>query len=205
MELHDAIAQISEIRAQIARTGTFRGYRSLTLGISGLTAFAAAGLQALLVPEPQRQISAYLALWLSAATFSILVTGLEMTWRCRREATGLSSRLTWMAVEQFLPCVLAGGLLTFVVAQFLPSSFAMLPGLWSMLFSLGIFASARLLPKPVFFVAGYYLAAGALCLALARGDAALSPWAMAVPFGVGQLMAAGVLYWTLERGNARPR
>jgi hypothetical protein len=29
----------------------------------------------------------------------------------------------------------------------------------------------------------------------------LSPWAMGVPFGVGQLLAAAVLYWTLERNH----
>ena len=39
-------------------------------------------------------------------------------------------------------------------------------------------------------------------LALARGDAAMSPWAMALPFGVGQMLAAAVLYSTLERDHA---
>jgi hypothetical protein len=29
-----------------------------------------------------------------------------------------------------------------------------------------------------------------------------SPWAMAVPFGMGQSMAAGILYWKLERNHA---
>jgi hypothetical protein len=36
------------------------------------------------------------------------------------------------------------------------------------------------------------------CLAVARGDAAFSPWAMGLPFGVGQFLAAAVLYRTLE-------
>jgi hypothetical protein len=42
---------------------------------------------------------------------------------------------------------------------------------------------------------------GIMCLALARGDAALSPWAMGAPFGLGQLATAAVLYWTLERND----
>ena len=70
----------------------------------------------------------------------------------------------------------------------------MLPGLWQILFSLGIFASCRLLPRATFGVAVFYLASGLTCLALARGDAAFSPWAMGFPFGVGQLLAAAVLY-----------
>jgi hypothetical protein len=39
---------------------------------------------------------------------------------------------------------------------------------------------------------------------MAQGPAALSPWAMGVPFGLGQLFAAGVLYWTLERTDVEP-
>jgi hypothetical protein len=69
-----------------------------------------------------------------------------------------------------------------------------------MFFGLGVFSSARLLPKPVFLVAGYYVLAGAGCLA-AGESLALDPWQMAATFGVGQFIAAAVLYWTLERGR----
>ena len=40
MHLHDALAQITEIRSQMARTQTFRGYRSATVAFSGLLALA---------------------------------------------------------------------------------------------------------------------------------------------------------------------
>ena len=50
----------------------------------------------------------------------------------------------------------------------------------------------------VAFVAVFYLLAGALSLALARGEYAFSPWAMGLPFGFGQFYAAAVLYRTLE-------
>ena len=45
----------------------------------------------------------------------------------------------------------------------LPAELWMLPGLWSILFSLGIFASYRLLPRETFWLAVYYLAAGVGC------------------------------------------
>lgn len=205
MELRDAIEQISEIRAQIARTETFRGYRSLTVGFSGAVALVAAILQAVLITEPAQNVGAYLTLWLGAAAVGLLSAGFEMIWRCRQSASGLSGRLTWIAVEQFLPCVLAGALVTFVLVRFAPSTAWMLPGLWSILFSLGVFASSRLLPKPVFWVGAFYLFAGALTLAWARDDAAFSPWAMAIPFGIGQLMAAGILYYKLERNGAQAK
>ena len=40
---------------------------------------------------------------------------------------------------------------------------------------------------------------GLACLAFAQGDAAFSPWAMGIPFGVGQFVIATVFYWTWER------
>jgi hypothetical protein len=95
--------------------------------------------------------------------------------------------------------VVAGALTTIVIVQSAPDSGWMLPGLWGLFFSLGVFASCRLLPRPTFWIAGYYLLSGVLCLVLARGPAALSPWAMALMFGPGQLFSAAVLYWTLER------
>jgi hypothetical protein len=67
----------------------------------------------------------------------------------------------------------------------------MLPGLWQVLFSMGVFASCRFLPRQMFAVGVWYLAAGVTCLAL--GSGAFSPWAMGLPFGFGQLMVATVL------------
>jgi hypothetical protein len=77
----------------------------------------------------------------------------------------------------------------------------MLPGLWQVIYSLGIFASCRLLPRSMFGVAVFYLLAGLCTLALAQGERALNPWAMGLPFSVGQLLAATVLYRTLERDH----
>jgi hypothetical protein len=201
MELREALTQISEIRRQVARTEVFRGYRAVPVAFSGLLALATAVFQALWLPEPRDNPSMYLTLWLGAAAISALAAGLEMTLRCWRSSNSLSRDLTWLAVEQFLPCLAAGGLLTFVLAVFAPNSLGLLPGLWQMLFSLGIFASYRLLPRATFGVAMFYMAAGVCSLALSQGKWSLSPWLMGIPFGVGQLYAAGVLYWTLERSH----
>ena len=109
---------------------------------------------------------------------------------------------TWSAVGQLLPCLLAGVLLTAALVPQGPDAAALLPGLWQVLFSLGLFASARFLPRPVYAVAAFYLFSGAVVLTLARGPHALAPWAMGGPFGLGQLAAAAVLYWHLERRHA---
>jgi hypothetical protein len=46
----------------------------------------------------------------------------------------------------------------------------------------------------MFAVGVWYLAAGLASLAFANAEQAFSPWAMALPFGLGQLMMAVILY-----------
>jgi hypothetical protein len=199
MELHEALTQISEIRLQMARTQVFRGYHSIPTALSGLLAIGAASLQAVWVHGPTQNISDYLALWVAVALLSVIAAGIEMWLHCRRSTSALTREVTWLAVEQFLPAVVAGGLLTYALVSVAPDSVWLLPGLWQVLFSLGVFASCRLLPRALFAVGVFYMAAGIMSLVWARGDAALSPWSMGLPFGVGQLFAAVMLYLTLER------
>jgi hypothetical protein len=84
-------------------------------------------------------------------------------------------------------------LLTVVLVRYAPQSLWMLPGLWQVIFSLGVFSSCQFLPRPMFAVGVWYLAAGLICLALGGADWAFSPWTMGVPFGVGQLLVAAFL------------
>lgn len=198
MELHEALTQISEIRQQMARTEVFRGYRAVPVAFSGALAVAAAVAQAAWIPEPAQDMPSYLGLWVGTALVSGAASGSEMIWRATRSGASLRREITWLAVEQFMPCLAAGALMTIVLVRGAPESLWMLPGLWQILFSLGIFASCRLLPKATFGVALFYLCAGLASLALARGELAFSPWAMGLPFGVGQWFAAVVLYRTLE-------
>lgn len=201
MELHEALTQITQIRAQMARSEVFRGFRAVPVAMSGLLALGAAGLQRAWIADPSRQISSYLALWVGVALVSLAATGTEMVLRSRRSSSALRREITWLTIEQFLPSVVAGALITFVIVSSAPQSLWMLPGLWQVLFSLGIFASYRLLPRPIFWVAVFYMACGILCLASADAAITLGPLAMGLPFGVGQLAAAAVLYWTLERSH----
>ena len=200
MELQEALSQIAAIRQQMARAEVFRGYRAVPVAFSGLLAWAAAIYQSIWISDPIAHLPTYLTLWVGAAVISAVASGLGMVWRARHaSASSWSREITRLAVEQFAPCVVVGGLLTMVLARSSPESLWMLPGLWSILFSLGIFASRRVLPRATTLVAIHYLGAGLACLILAKGSYTLSPWAMGVPFGVGQILAAAVLYGTLER------
>src|SRR4029077_6810084 len=116
MELRQALTQVSEIRAHLARTEVFRGYRSLTVGFSGLVGLTAAAVQATWLRQPTERGGAYLALWIGAAAINVAVVGVEIWFRALRAETSLARRTTIFAVEQFLPSLVAGGLLTFVIA-----------------------------------------------------------------------------------------
>src|SRR5688500_15920027 len=89
MQLDQALRQISDIRQQMARSEVFRGYRSMTVGFSGIAGLSAAALQPQWVPSPQTELGRYLGLWLGVAAASLTVAGAEMYWRARRAAVGV--------------------------------------------------------------------------------------------------------------------
>jgi hypothetical protein len=199
MELREALTQIAEIRRQMAKSDVFRGYRSAPVAFSGLLALLAAVAQRRLVVDPMQDIAVYLSLWIGMAVLSVAAVAVEMTVRMYLTQDRSHLEPTWLAVEQFLPAVIAGVLVTVVLVRQSPEQVALLPGLWLILFSLAIFASARLLPRPIFLIGAFYLCSGITVLIWARDAYSLEPWCMGLPFGVGQLVAAGILYWTLER------
>jgi hypothetical protein len=97
------------------------------------------------------------------------------------------------ALAQFLPSIVAGLMLTLVLIRGGAQNLWLLPGLWQVLFSMGVFASCRFLPRPMFAVGVWYLTAGLSCLALGGAEHSFSPWAMGIPFGIGQVLVAAVL------------
>lgn len=198
MELRDALSQIAEIRQQMARGQVFRGYRAATTAFSGLLALLVGLIE--WWAAPALLPTTFVLPWVVAAGLCLLVVGIEMVIRTRRSQSHLQRQLTLLAVEQFMPSVVAGGLVTWVICGFLPTLVWMLPGLWMVLFSLGVFASARLLPREVFAVAGFYLLAGVTTLIAGRNaPGPLLNIYMGSVFALGQGAIAAILYLRLER------
>jgi hypothetical protein len=194
-DLHKALDDITSMRRQMARTTQFRGYGPATLATTGAFAFSAAGLQALWVPDPGNHIATYLSIWIWTAFLSAGLIAVQMHTRTRRIHSGLADEMIRMAVEQFLPSAMAGALLTIMLVHYVPQALWMLPGLWQVIFSLGVFSSCRFLPRPMPAAGAWYLLTGLACISL--GDhRALSPWAMGIPYGAGQLLVATILFFT---------
>ena len=199
-DLNRALGDISSIRRQMARSTEFRGYGPATLAATGLIAVLAAGIQAMLLPDPVTHMSTYLSIWISTAGLSAALTGIQMYTRTRRMHSGMSQEMMDMAVEQFLPSVGAGLLITLVLVHYVPAALWMIPGIWQVIFSLGVFSSCRFLPRPMLVAGAWYLLTGLVCISLG-GSRALSPWAMGIPYGAGQLLVAAILLFSAHEGT----
>jgi hypothetical protein len=193
-DLQQALSEIHSIRNQVARGTEFRGYGPASIALSGLLAMVVAAVQAQWMTKHHKaDLTMWLAVWAGTAAVSVLLTGIETFARARRVHLGFAREMVLSAVEQFLPAMMVGFLLTVVMMRVAPQECWMLPGLWQLIFSLGVFASCRFLPRQMFAVGVWYLAAGLFCLVAAGAARSLSPWMMGIPFGVGQLLVAAVL------------
>jgi hypothetical protein len=192
-DLHKALADIGSIRQQVAAGTMFRGFGPTVVAITGLLAAVTATAQSVWLADGGH--IAFLALWAATAAVSAALIGAEMIARTRRHHGGLADAMLINAVEQALPAGVAGVAIALVLMRFAPDTLWVLPGLWQVLVGLGIFASVRSLPRSVAWVGAWYVAAGVIVLALSSQTQALSPWAMGVPFVVGQLLLAGILHF----------
>jgi hypothetical protein len=194
-DLDKALADIFAIRSQIAAGTAFRGYGPAAIAATSGLALMTAVAQFFWLDDPSGQPAIFFAGWTATAVVSAGIIWVEMQARSRRHHSGLADAMIHQAVEQFLPAGMAGALLAVVLGSFAPDTLWMIPGLWQLLVSLGIFASARSLPRSVGIAGAWYFVAGFATLMLASENHALSPWAMGLPFAVGQLLLAAILHF----------
>jgi len=201
-DLDRALADIVAIRTQLARETRFHGYGPATLAVTGVLALLMTAAQIGWLDDPTSHPGTYFALWMATAIVAVALVAVETVTRSRRLHSRLADELIYNAIQQFLPSGVASLLLYLVLARYQPESLWMLPGLWQVLVSLGIFSASRSLPGAVSAVAVWYLCCGLCCLAIASSGHSLSPWAMGLPFGVGQLLFAAIVYRSLGESDA---
>ena len=194
-ELDKALADIFTIRSHIAAGTAFRGYGPATVAATGILALATAVIQYVWLDHPTDQPMIFFGTWAATALVSLAMIRVEMRARSRRHHSGLADAMVVQAVEQFLPASVAGALLAVMLWKFAPEVLWMLPGLWQVFVSLGVFASVRSLPRTVAIGGAWYFVAGFATLLLASQSHALSPWTMGMPFVIGQLLMAAILHF----------
>jgi len=193
-DVDKALADILEIRHRIASNTAFRGYGPMTIAITGLLGFAAALAQRVFPIATTPFL--FIAEWLAVASLCATVIGIEMAGRSRRLHSSLAETMIYQAIEQFLPATAASFFLPVLLLEFAPENVWMMPGLWQIFVSLGIFASLHNWPRSMMLAGAWYFVSGFVCLLLANQTHTLSPWLMGLPFLGGQLLMAAILHLT---------
>ena len=186
-DIESALDDISRIRNQLAATSRFRGFAPSVVALTGVLAFALATWQTHAGDES-------LTAWFLLAAISATLVGTEAVIRARRWHRAMADRLINTTLQRFLPTATAGAIIGMVFLAHLPEHARLLPGLWQLIMGVGIFAVLANLPRQMFWAGAFYFITGTLCLLLADGHLLGTPWLMGLPFGVGQLLVAGILY-----------
>lgn len=198
MEVRDALDQLDRIHDQLTKAEVYRGFRVPAVALVGCVGLLAAAAQRWIVLGDDPFV--FVWYWSAVGAAGVLVGfGAALRSYLFRE-DDFERRRTRRVMGQFLPCVLAGAMLTVALGRsevFVP----LLPGAWAVIFGLGVVAVRPHLPPAVGFVGVAYVLAGGLMLAWQ--PEALSGWCVGGVFGVGHLVTAFVLRTTTkESGDA---
>lgn len=193
-EFQKALADIGAIRQQLAAGTVFRGFGPIVIATTGGLALVMATAQSMWPDMLATDAATLVLAWVGLAVVSAVLIGVEMLSRSQRHHGRLATEMILNAIEQFLPAAAAGVAIGLVLAIHAPALLWLLPGLLQILVAIGLFASMRFLPRTVALAAGFYFVAGVAVLIAGAQAQSVTPWMMGGPFGIGQLLLAGVLY-----------
>lgn len=199
MGIQEAIEQLEEIHGHVSRSEVYRGYRSALLAALGLITFLAAFLQPYFV-EPTSPLS-FVYFWLGVAIVNFLIPLSHILFHYTVYEKGMERKKTVRTIIQFAPALLAGAFLTIAFCRLSEETVVLLPGLWAILFSMGIYSSKPFLPNAIHWMGAMFFMGGVILLGLVPAGQSLSPWGMGLVFGLGLLAGAFILYFNIERKN----
>lgn len=187
--IHQALAQVRELRLRVIERQRFTGYSGRARIISGLLAMGAAALlaSAALPDTDTTRVMVWGALCLTAL---ILNYGALLYWFLYDEDVARDWRKLRPTLD-VLPPLAIGACLT--LALLLRGECDLLFGVWMLLFGLANLASRHVLPRPIALVGLYYMACGVLCLFLPSVTFG-NPWPMGVVFCAGEIAGGAILH-----------
>ncbi len=196
MDVSQAMSQLAEIHKHLTRTEVYRGYRSQTVAVTGVVALVGATFQSAILDSLGGLNAVHY--WVTIAVVNVLLVASDIVWDYYRAFSPLQRKMTATVIGQLLPCLAVGAVVTVAVALKVPHFLGLLPGLWALLYAMGIFASRPHLAHGVGWVGLFYFVAGSWLLLTAQ-PVFQSPWLMGSVFGLGQLFLSSALYWNQER------
>ncbi len=200
MDLTSALDRIEEIHAQMAKGEVFRGYRPVPVAVAGAVGLLAGWLQPRVLPASDDG-TGFLWYWLSVAALNAALIGCVIVAGYRRASDRFARRRTRQVVGQFLPCIVAGSVVSLTFAALDPGLVRLLPGVWALFLGVGIFASRPYLARATGWVGLLFVLSGTALLAYPTASLARLGALHGTVFGVGLLAAAIVLHLDLPRGD----
>jgi hypothetical protein len=198
MRVSEAFERLDDIHEQLTKAEVYGGFRvpgTLAVGVVGLLAAAVQRL----TPSADGP-TAFVVYWVIVAAVCALLGGGASLYAFAFQEDDFARMRTRRVFGQFLPCVVTGAVVTASVLRAGPALIALLPGMWAVLFGLGVVAVRPYMPRAIGVVGLFYLAAGSLLLWRAAVVPDLSGWSVGGVFGVGHLATAIVLYRRQEDG-----
>lgn len=195
--LTDALSCLADIHAHLAKGEVYRGLESRPVLWSGLLGLSAAIAQPILFPIVDARLFVYYWLVVAGAAALIGISGAVLSYYLDDDS--IARRRARIVAGQFTPCVAAGVFIPLAMLSILDQTVGLLPGLWAVLYAMGLFAARPYLPHHIGWVALYFLVAGTLLIQILPRDAVPSPWYIAGVFSVGQ----GALAYVLHRNTLR--
>lgn len=194
MDLAEALDRIETIHTHLARGEQYRGYHPAALALSGVVGLIAG------LAQPDLDPIAFVRYWVVVGLSCAVLAGSATVYRYVTREDSLARRGTRIILRQFLPCLLAGVVLTVALSRemWLEHAIRLLPGLWALVYGLGVVSSLPYLPRLANLVAAWYLVIATVLLL--GTDEALAGPGIGVTFGVGQLLAAAVLFFEEPKG-----
>lgn len=195
MRVSDAIGQIEIIHDQLAKAEEYRGFHPVGVALSGLVGFVAAFAQPWFVSPDAPW--AFIRYWLTTATIAIVAGTMAPLWAYLWAEDRWARMRSRRVASQFMPCLAAGLATTFAFSRL--SLVELLPGLWTTLFGLGLFAARPYLPRSIGWVGLFYLAIGAELLLAPPIELSQMGLCVGISFAAGQAATA----WVLRRNKER--
>jgi hypothetical protein len=187
MQVREALERLDLIHDHLTKSEIYRGFRVTSVAVVGVLGLAAAAFQ------PSLTGLGFVPYWIAVAGVcgSLGMAAAVHSYFYRED--DLARRKTHRVMAQFLPCLIAGGAVTAGLAR-MPDLAVFLPGLWAVIFGLGIVAARPHLPAGIAWVALGYIVAGSILVLRAPTVLEPSPWAVGGVFGAGHLATAVVLW-----------
>jgi hypothetical protein len=194
MELQRALSDLAEVRNRLVRVQRFEGYSAAAAIASGAAALLAGAVQRLTDPLPAlpAALHRYVVIWMTCLAVALALNyGAAAVWLWRHRGPAAASGFR-SAARSIAPSIVLGGLLT--VALIDRSAYALLPGTWFALYSLGLFASREAIPESTLPITLGFGALAALFLVSPLQQIALAWWVMPFGFGIGQIAVGGLIW-----------